>query len=201
MKDTINFKCRNCGHKYNVQIYPVINLNEEQNKSLMDGLFTMNIFHTTCPECEVTQPLLYNCLVIEVFRKYIIYFCSKNDKVDINLLEMYLQKIYPDMWEKFDKSRIVYSPIDLIETINIFDFNLNDKVIKEIKKTLLASSANHDFVYFSKMVNTSLIFHAINTTDKTVKPIEMSVDMSVYNQTIDSTGITPEKEVQHFQVI
>lgn len=167
----------------------------------MDGLFTMNIFHTTCPECEITQPLLYNCLVIEVFRKYIIYFCSKTDKVDTALLEMYLQKIYPDMWEKFDKSRIVYSPIDLIETINIFDFNLNDKVIKEIKKTLLVSSANYDFVYFSKMVNTSLIFHAINTTDKTVKPIEISVDMSVYNQTIDSSGITPEKETEHFQVI
>lgn len=201
MKDTINFKCRHCGHKYDVQIYPVINLNKEQNSELMDGLFTMNIFHTTCPECEITQPILYNCLVIEVFRKYIVYLCSKTDKVDITLLEMYLQKIYPDMWEKFDKSRIVYSPIDLIETINIFDFGLNDKVIKEIKTTLLTSLTNHDFIYFSKMVNTSLIFHAINSTDKTVKPIELSADMSVYNETIDKMGIKPEKEVQHFQVI
>ena len=46
----------------------------------MDGLFTMNIFHTTCPECEVTQPLLYNCLVIEVFRKYIFIFAVKMTK-------------------------------------------------------------------------------------------------------------------------
>lgn len=201
MKDTIKFTCRNCGHTYDVQIYPVINLNQEQNKELMDKLFTMSMFHTTCPECEKTQPLLYNCLVIEVFRKYLVYFCNKNEVFDTKILEKYISKIYPDMWEKFEKSRIVHSPIDLIETINIFDFSLNDKVIKEIKATLLPTLTNHDFIYFSKMVNTSLIFHAINSKDMSIKPLQVGVDMSVYNSTIDTLGIKPEKEIDHFQVI
>lgn len=71
MKKEIEYTCPHCKHKEIINTYPVINLQED--KELYEDLFSLNLFKVECPECHKTSVLQYDLIVVDMYKKYIIY--------------------------------------------------------------------------------------------------------------------------------
>ena len=97
--------------------------------------------------------------------------------------------------------RIVKSLNELLEKLLIFDYDLNDKVIENVKYNLDNRVENYPDIYFNKIEKDHLIFTCLNLENKEVKPINIAVNIKDYNNMIDYIGgldkIAETKEFQY----
>lgn len=209
MKNVIKHTCPNCKYEQNVSVYPVINL--QTDKDIYEDLFSLDLFKITCPNCKKTTIIQYDCLVIDMFKKYIIYLYTSNDlQFFNNSIDQFIYSIkdnqqYNNIFNDLKHTRVVTSLNQLLEKLLIFDYDLNDKIIEIMKLGLYDKERLDKDIYknvcFNKIEQDKLIFTCFNIHDTKVQPIDISVDVKYYNMVIDSVGGNTPPETKQFDYI
>lgn len=209
MEKIIEHTCPNCKHKQRINIYPIINL--QTDKDLYEDLFNLNLFKITCNKCKKTTIIQYDCIVVDMFKKYIIYLFTSDNLQKFNAnIDQYISNIksnpqYNDIFNNLSKTRVVTSLNQLLEKMLIFDYDLNDKIIEIMKLGLYNKDRLNKDIYsticFNKIENDKLIFTCFNMLDTKVQPIDISVDIKYYNIVIDSIGGKTPEETKQFDYI
>ncbi|MBQ1342016.1 MAG: CpXC domain-containing protein [Erysipelotrichaceae bacterium] len=122
--------CPECGWVHDFTVYPVVNAetDPELKKKLLNG----ELFTTTCPECQNTFRVIFDCLYHDPAKKIMIQFCLPEKT------ETY-RKIFDDLCQDSTKFkgytfRIVTGYYDLVEKIQIRDNGLDDRVMELCKR-------------------------------------------------------------------
>ena len=114
---------------------------------------------------------------------------NKNDDYDFNVY----------------KTRLVFSPNDLIEKMTIFEAGLNDEAIEIIKYGLyfkeVIDKSVYDCLYFDGMNNADLDFVAFSSKTTTVKPQRYTVGFAFYNKVIDDISRIKNRSHSYFEVV
>jgi hypothetical protein len=199
MKTNIEHMCSNCKQVLNISIYPVINL--QSDNELYNDLFSLELFKIECPKCKKTTIIQYDTFIVDMYKKYMIYMCIndniyKLDKTDL-INSVKKNNEYKKIWDELKYTRIVTSLNELLEKLLIFDYDLNDKVIEVLKLTLYEKERLdkelYTSIHFNKIERESLIFSCFNLTDHNVQPIDVSVDIKYYNIMLDKIGGLPQE--------
>ena len=66
MKTQIEFICPHCKNKFEINIYPVINL--QSDTDLYEDLFSLELFKIECNQCKKVTMVEYDVLVAVVLR-------------------------------------------------------------------------------------------------------------------------------------
>jgi hypothetical protein len=192
MKEIIKHTCPHCNHEFDIDIYPVINL--QADTEIYNDLFSLDLFRIECEKCKKITLITYNTLVVDMYKKYIIYLTgdSSQDIEKLNLIENF-KKVIPIL----NNTRSVNSLNELAEKLYIFDYDLNDKIIEYLKYGLKNNSelkeSNYTDICFNKLERDELIFTCFNIEDSTVKPKDIAVNISYYNEAIDVFKYSNEK--------
>ena len=90
MRESIEFTCPHCKNKFEISVYPVINLQEDTE--LYEDLFSLELFKVECGNCKKITMVEYNLLVVDMYKKYIIYLTadSSQDIEKLNLIENFI---------------------------------------------------------------------------------------------------------------
>lgn len=196
MKTTIKHICPNCKHEQEINVYPIINL--QSDKDIYDDLFSLNLFKIECPKCKKTSIIQYDCLVVDMYKKYIIYLYTSNNVETFNQnIDQFINDLknnpqFEEIFKELKHTRLVTSLNQLLEKLLIFDYDLNDKVLEILKLGLYDKERLDRELYrnvcFNKIDRDKLIFTCFNINDNSVQPIDISVDIKYYNIIIDSIG-------------
>lgn len=203
MKVETKYICPNCRHEQQVNTYPIINL--QSDKELYEDLFSLNLFRIECPKCKKTSVIQYDCLVVDMYKKYIVYLYTSNNLDEFNKNIDKLVDNYKDILTELKYTRVVTSLNQLLEKLLIFDYDLNDKIIELMKLGLYDKERLDKEIYknvcFNKIDRDKLIFTCFNIFDNKVQPIDISVDIKYYNIIIDAIGSTVPPETSNFEYI
>ena len=195
--------CPNCKHEQQINTYPIINL--QSDKELYEDLFSLNLFRIECPKCKKTSVIQYDCLVVDMYKKYIVYLYTSNNLDEFNKNIDKLVDNYKDVLTELKHTRVVTSLNQLLEKLLIFDYDLNDKIIELMKLGLYDKERLDKEIYknvcFNKIDKDKLIFTCFNIFDNKVQPIDISVDIKYYNVIIDAIGGTVPSETSNFEYI
>lgn len=210
MKQTtqvIKVKCHNCNCEQDFNIYPVIDLLEVHDTDLMDRLFNFDLFYMKCPVCSVDNPVLYNCLVTDLNKKFMIYLFNENqmEKFRTEIVPAF-EKNWPEIFQKVKNTRVVYTPTELIEKINIFDYGLNDEVIERLKDYLKTQDdgckeRGLNYFLFQKLEKDKIEFLGMNIQEAKATPQNVLIPFELYNGIIDEFKIRIEPETELFKRI
>ena len=203
MKLESKFICPNCKQELQINTYPVINL--QTDKELYEDLFSLNLFKINCPKCKKVTVIQYDCLVVDMFKKYIVYLYISNNLDEFNKNIDKLIGSHKDILSELKHTRVVTSLNQLLEKMLIFDYDLNDKIIEIMKLGMYdkerLDNEIYKNVYFNKIEKDKLIFTCFNINDDKVQPIDISVDIKYYNIIIDSIGGSVPDETSNFEYI
>ena len=195
--------CPNCKYEQQIKTYPIINL--QSDKELYEDLFSLNLFRIECPKCKKTSVIQYDCLVVDMYKKYIVYLYTSNNLDEFNKNIDKLVDNYKDVLTELKHTRVVTSLNQLLEKLLIFDYDLNDKIIELMKLGLYDKERLDKEIYknvcFNKIDKDKLIFTCFNIFDNKVQPIDISVDIKYYNVIIDAIGGTAPSETSNFEYI
>ena len=204
MEKRVEHTCPHCGNKFEITIYPVINLQSDEH--LYKDLFSLDLFKIKCSKCKKVTLIQYDMFVIDMFKKYIInlYVTKDVSKFIYNkssLIESLTSNpAYKDVLSKIKYTRIVTSLNELLEKLLIFDYDLNDKLIEIMKLSISDKDRIDKLLYtnicFDKLERDELLFTCFNINDKKVSPVQMGINVKYYNTVIDMVdGIPEEKEM------
>jgi hypothetical protein len=184
MKETIKHTCPHCKHEFNIDIYPVINL--QSDTEIYNDLFSLDLFRIECEQCKKITLITYNTLVVDMYKKYIIYLTSDTSK---EIEKLNVMNNYKDIISDLKYTRSVNSLNELAEKLYIFDYDLNDKIIEYLKYGLKNNSTleadKYTDIRFNKLEKEELIFTCFNMEDSTVNPKDIAVNIKYYNEAID----------------
>lgn len=185
MKEIIKHTCPHCNHEFDIDIYPVINL--QSDTEIYNDLFSLDLFRIECEKCKKITLITYNTLVIDMYKKYIIYLTADKSK-DIENLN--IMNNYKDIISELKHTRSVNSLNELVEKLYIFDYDLNDKIIEYLKYGLKNNSklqeGNYTDICFNKLDKEELIFTCFNLDNSTVIPKDIAVNINYYNDAVDT---------------
>lgn len=194
LKNTIKVKCNKCGKQFDFEIYSIINL--QKDKELYDSLFSLDIFKHTCEECGQLNIIQYDMMVVDAYKKYMIYlFSPERMNIFKENIDNYLTKMkesseegYKVFVENIKHTRAVNSINDLKEKMLIFDYDLNDKIIQLLKRGLyenkLLDEQEFPYIMFNALEKDTLSFICIGQNEqKKVK--EIGVSINFYNNILD----------------
>jgi predicted transcriptional regulator len=208
MKQQIEFTCPHCKNKFNIDIYPVINL--QSDTDLYDGLFSLDLFKIECENCKKVTMVEYDVLVVDMFKKYIIYLYKSgtletfNNQKDKFINSLKNNENFIETFNQLKYTRIVRSLRELLEKLLIFDYDLNDKIIVKLKQQLFNDDIidKHKYTHlnFEKLDGQNLIFTCYNLKDENVNPAELKLNFNYYNQIIDSLNGLPV-DSEHFEYV
>lgn len=152
---SIEHKCSVCGKHNDIVEWESLNaqLDPEEKEMLLQG----NLFEYTCENCNSINKLNYPFIYHDMKRKIMIYYItSDQDRLRVEEFikvfktsDQYLSKNY--------KYRIVTSHEQLLEKIQVFDQNLDDRVIDLMKVYYLGKteemfpSINIRNIYYSNI--------------------------------------------------
>lgn len=125
--NNITVTCSKCGRRENVSTYGNINVSEdpELKSKIKDG----SLFISECPHCGtrnlITAPMLYH----DPSERLMIWLGGSDDSVIARLDAMFRS----EETLKGYTARLVGTPGDLIEKVNIFDAGLDDIVMEMCK--------------------------------------------------------------------
>jgi len=203
MKLETKFVCPHCKQELQINTYPVINL--QTDKELYNDLFSLNLFKINCPNCKKTTVIQYDCLVVDMFKKYIVYLYISNNLDEFNKNIDKLVESHKNIISELKHTRVVTSLNQLLEKMLIFDYDLNDKIIEIMKLGMYNKERLDSEIYknicFNKIEKDKLIFTCFNINDNKVQPIDISVDIKYYNIIIDSIGGSAPDETSNFEYI
>lgn len=180
MKQEYTWICPKCGEKEVIDIYPVINL--QTDKELYEPLFSLELFKHECFKCHATSVIQYDLMVIDMYKNYIIYNTSNYKAINWDKI---LNSFKEDLTE-IKHLRITTSLNELLEKLLIFDYDLNDYFIEQLKLGL-SEDLQQDYpdIYFNKLDRDKLVFSCFNLDNKEIKPKNIEVSIIAYNKLID----------------
>ena len=122
--------CPACQHKGNFEIWDSINtvLDPEMKEKVLN----QSIFSYTCPNCGETFQLTYSTLYHQMEDLIMIYLVSKSEVEKTQELFCGENTLFDLSTDKCLK-RIVTSPNQLIEKIQIFDAGKDDRIVELVK--------------------------------------------------------------------
>lgn len=201
MRESIEFTCPHCKNKFEVTVYPVINLQEDAE--LYEDLFSLELFKIECEHCKKVTMIEYNLLVVDMYKKYIIYLYKDNlDEFNTTkenfFISLQSNEKFKSVLDELKYTRVVTSLSELLEKLLIFDYDLNDKVINKLKDELFLQKAIDNEKYtnlnFEKIEKDKLVFTCYNINTVEIPLAQLSVNFNYYNQIIDSLNGLPKEE-------
>jgi len=203
-----DYECSKCKHKQKVNIFPCINFN--QNPEYYALVKDMSVFKVKCEKCGEEKIIQFDMLLIDETHSYFLYLLT--DKSLYNKFKYQITYFIETTLNKDDKydlskckSRLVYSPNDLIEKMNIFEIGLDDEAIEIIKCGIfdkkLVDRAIYDCVYFDGMNEANLEFVAFSSKTSTKEPMKLIVQFQFYNNVVDDLANFKNRHHDYFEVI
>jgi len=205
---TADYECSDCKHVQKVNIFPLINFNK--NPEYYSLVKDLSIFKVTCEKCGHEKIIQFDSLIVDETHKYFVYLLS--DKSLYNKFKYQITYFIETVLNKDDKydlneykTRLVYSPNDLIEKMNIFEIGLNDQAIEIIKCAFfdkeLVNRNIYDLIYFDGLNEANLEFVAISSKTTSKEPKKFVVDFNFYNKIIDDIKNINLLNPEYFKVI
>lgn len=199
MKTYIDYTCPHCENKFKIAVYPMINLQSEHY--LYEDLFSLDLFKVHCTNCKKTSLIQYNTLIVDMYKKYIIYLLIENSvNLDKVISDLKVNPEYSKVFQDLKYTRLVGSLNELLEKLLIFDYDLNDRVMEVLKLGLYSNkrldSEKYPKICFNKIDKENLIFTCFNTSDNTIQPIDIAVNIKFYNLMIDELGSLPTENLE-----
>ena len=197
VRDTITIKCQQCGEEYEFNVYNVINL--QKDKDLYEPLFSLDIFKHTCEKCGHLNIVQYDMMVVDSYKKYMIFlfgpermnFFKESVEKYLKTLEEKNSQEFQVLKENIQHTRVVNSINDLKEKLLIFDYDLNDKIIELIKRSLyenkLLDEKEFPYILFNAIDQDKLAFVCIGG-ENNVNTKEIGISIEFYNKILDSLG-------------
>lgn len=198
-KTSVKIKCFKCNEQFDFNVYPLIDL--QKNTELYNDLFSLNLFKHECPHCKTVNILQYNTLIIDAFKKYMVYLFRpdqiNNFRKDI---DTYIKSLNESKNQTVLKvlnglkhTRVVISINNLLQKLLIFDYDLNDKIIELLKQGLyenkLVNEEQFDCIVFDKIEQDKLLFTCFSTKENKVNAVkDITVELTYYNALIDALG-------------
>lgn len=191
VKQTINITCPICGSVHKKEVWSSVNtkFNPEQKERVLSG----DIFFDECPECHAKTLLSIDFLYHNPDKKYMIMLSEQgNVKEELDRASKILSLAADEENDyKFRQARTIN---ELSEKINIFDNNLDDKVI-EFYKYVMKKTIKEDH----KISNIGYSrFEVINGSNKIVyyskedKPVaQINVDEKIKDFLMSKQFETP----------
>lgn len=193
-------KCSHCGKDLHFKLYPIFNL-QNLNEEEFNDLFELKLFKVECEHCKKTTVVQYDTIVVDMFKKYIVYVYTSDDVHSFKeTTSEIIDKIFKstansaEAFKEIKNFRIVTNLNDMLEKMLIFDYDLDDRIIECVKyqaiKTYLDKTSKLSYkLYFNKIDKTDLIFTAIQNESTKNSPIILSAPLECYNFFIDNTNI------------
>lgn len=66
MKETVKHICPHCKTEFEIDIYPIINL--QTDTELYEDLFSLNLFRIPCKSCKKITLITYDILVVDMYK-------------------------------------------------------------------------------------------------------------------------------------
>ena len=131
--------CPSCHHEGDFEVWDSINtvLNPEMKEKVLN----QSIFLYTCPNCGETFRLNYPTLYHQMEDLIMIYLVSESE-VEKTYEMFYGENALFDFRTEKYLSRIVTSPNQLVEKIQIFDAGKDDRIMELVK--LLVTDSLHE---------------------------------------------------------
>jgi transcription elongation factor Elf1 len=203
-----DYTCSECGHLQKVNILPYINFTD--NPEYYALVMNLDIFKVKCDKCGKEKIIQFDTLIANETHKYFLYLLS--DKSLSNKFKYqvtYFVETVLNKDDKYDlsqyKTRLVFTPNELIEKMSLFETGLDDEVIELIKEGMfekgIVSPTTYDKIYFDGMKNADLEFVAISTKSTTVKPTKYIMNHEFYNKVIDDTAPIRARHRDYFESI
>ena len=139
---TVKIRCPHCHQEGTMQVLPA--LNTAQAPELKEKVISKEVFEYTCPGCLQKNHLNYTFLYHEPEKQLMIQFIAGDHKAWINAVNEFRKlpaSISAPLRSQKYRVRAVRSQNALVEKIQIYNCDLDDRVI-ELLKLLLAA----DFV-------------------------------------------------------
>lgn len=208
MKQEVKHKCQYCDHEITFNAYPVINL--QSDHFLYHDLFSLDLFKIKCPNCNKTTLVTYDLIVIDMYKKYMVYLCSSKmlneffNSVDSVIKKLCMDQEFQKAFDEVKYLRVVTNLNELLDKLLIYDYDLNDKVIELIKYSLhkydKIDKTEYPNICFDKLERDKLAFTCLGRNNSEIQPISINIDFKYYNSIIDSLKGLPE-EKKEFQYI
>jgi ribosomal protein S27E len=203
-----DYKCEKCGNTQKVNIFPCINFT--QNPEYYALVKDLSIFRVKCEKCGDTKIIQFDTLLIDEQHKYFLYLLT--DRSLYNKFQYQITYFIETVLNKDDKydltkykTRLVFSPNDLVEKMNLFELGLDDEAIELIKYGIyekkLVDRSVYDCLYFDGMNNADLEFIAFSSKTDTKKPMKFVVQSVFYNKVIDDLSNFKNRHRDYFEVI
>lgn len=138
LKKNIKIECPSCKSESDFEVYE--NINTKIYPDLKDQIKSGDLFLFTCPKCQAETIVDYGLIYQDPEEKILIQYC-KNDEEKNAALGLFNKENMDDVdkaqeiieiLDSYDK-RLVESLDSLIEKINIFDRDLDDRIVELIK--------------------------------------------------------------------
>jgi len=198
MKTFIDYECPNCKNKFKIAVYPMINLQSENY--LYEDLFSLDLFNVKCSACKKTTLIQYNTLIVDMYKKYIVYLLiDKSVNLETLVTGLKQNPEYSKVFEDLKYTRLVGSLNEMLEKLLIFDYDLNDKVIEVLKLGLYSNNRldkeKYPNICFNKLEKENLIFTCFCAGNNKVQPIDITVNIKFYNLMIDKLNGLPKENL------
>lgn len=185
-----NIICPGCNKELIIDTYPVINLQE--NHEMINDVFSLELFKIECPKCKKVTIVQYDTVIVDMYKKYMVYLCHNNKMLDKQQFKSFIEKIpeFAKCSKDLKNTRVVNSVNQLLEKLLIYDYDLNDKIIETLKYLVFTKNSetfkDYTEIRFEKLDQTSLIFGCFNLKDSSIQPKNIAIDIENYNNIIDN---------------
>ncbi len=181
----VEVECPECKQKHKVKMYERINVTEEPH--LKRSILKNEFFVFRCPDCGITMPMTYPCLIQDTERGYMVWYVPGFEKTQMEKIFAFNDNgMQSDEYKDFNhyyRTRIVNNVNSLIEKMLIFDEDLDDRTI-EVLKVMAAMQLQHkhkvdavQIILFERLNNGNYAFTALM---KNHEPITVAMDMDEY---------------------
>lgn len=203
-----DYVCSKCGHTQKANIFPYINFTDNpEYYALVKG---MDIFKVKCEKCGLEKIIQFDTLIVDDVHKYFIYLLS--DRSLHNKFKYQITYFIETTLNKENKynlkeckTRLVFSPNDLVEKMNIFEIGLDDEAIELIKRGIFDKSIvnedAYDLLYFDGMNNADLEFVAFSSKTSTLPAKKITLESTFYNKVIDDLSNFKHRHREYFEVV
>ncbi len=123
-KEEMGIRCPHCGRVQKVTRWRLVNLEAEPLAKLR--AFKGTLFRAPCEACGKTMQFQYPCVFLDETHRALLYLCTEENEQDTQTLSA----IPP---QEGYKLRLVRTPEDLSEKLQILECGLEDTVIELVK--------------------------------------------------------------------
>ena len=143
--------CPKCGHEFDAEVYPVINVTE--NPELKEQVRQFKLFDAVCDKCKAEFDLGYSTTYINEAKKLVIVmpYVSYRDVGSREFTEITESMCPKDNDTKGFLRRETNSLYELREIIDIVDCGLDDRIVMLLKNIIMRKHKHEDskIVYIS----------------------------------------------------